>query len=124
MIEKNEIGQEPVVNDASEDAEKKETSINEGPKPILPDEEYSSEVAKEDPEELDKARSRLMTLLRVKCKSIGGDTLALQIQPMVYSMSISDCNQMYNVLEKKGIFGLLHMVTQHNKENKKAQKKA
>ena len=122
MEENNEKMQATTANAEQNIEENVKKSEDITPKPILPDEEYASEVAKEDPEELEKARNRLMTLLRIKCKSLGNDMLTLQIQPMVYSMSLSDCNQMYDVLNKKGIFGMMSMVAKHNKETKKAQK--
>ena len=111
---------EKTVQSETAEAEIKQEEKADGSlKPILPDEEYASEVAKEDPEELEKARSRVMSILRVKAKGLGGDAIAQQIRPMVYSMSISDCNNLYDVLSKHGIMGLARMAAKHNKEAKK-----
>lgn len=122
MTDKNEIMQETSANEEKVSTQEENAVADNPQNPILPDEEYASEVAKEDPEELEKARGRLMTILRVKCKSLGPGALA-QIQPMVYNMSIADCNNMYKVINEKGIFGMLSMVTKHNKEMKKEQNK-
>lgn len=101
-----------------------ENNTQETPKPILPDEEYAAKVSEEDPEELEHARKRVMTMVRIKGKNIGGDVLANQIEPMVYSMSIADCESMYNVLKRHGMIGLMNMLMKHNKEVAKSQKEA
>ena len=111
---------EKTKQDETAEAEMKREEKTDGAmKPILPGEEYASEVAKEDPEELEKARRRVMAILRIKAKGLNGDALAQQIQPMVYSMSISDCNNLYNTLSKHGIMGLARMAAKHNKEEKR-----
>ena len=123
MTVNEEINQHDVVAEAAEIPKQPEDGADGTKTPILPDEEYAAKVAEEDPEELEKVRSRLMTLIRVKGKSLGGDTLTQQIKPMVYSMSLADCNQMCDVLNKHGMLGLVNMIMKHNKEEKKKQKK-
>lgn len=108
-----------MLNENAEGDNKSEVTTDDSLKPILPDEEYASEVAKEDPEKLEEARRKVLSILRVKAKCLGGDAFVKQIQPMIYSMSISDCNQMYEVLSKHGIMGLTRMAMKHNKEEKK-----
>lgn len=118
MEEKNIQNEEVVVESVIDAANSVDSQ-----QPILPDEVYAAEVAKEDPEELEKARKKLMNIIRIKGRCIGGDTLANQIQPMVYAMSIRDCENMYSAVSRHGIIGLMHMVSSHNKELKKEQKK-
>ena len=104
-----------ISEEMKEDVNETNTQSSETPQPILPDEEYAAEVAKDDPEELDQARRKLMILLQAKCRSVGNDVIKYQIKPMVYSMSLSDCTEMYRVISQKGIVGLMSMVTRHNK---------
>lgn len=115
MAENEKIAQ----NETAEVEAKQEEKTDGSLKPILPGEEYASEVAKEDPEELEKARRRVMSMLRIKAKGLDSVTITQQIQPMVYSMSISDCNNLYNSLLKHGVMGLARMAAKHNREEKK-----
>ena len=87
--------------------------------PIMPDADYAAAVAEENQEELNVARKKLMTLIRVKCASLGKDTIENQLQPMVYSMNLADCKAMHDSLAKKGIIGLIAMATKHQKKSKK-----
>lgn len=91
----------------------------ETPKPILPDEEYVEETAKEDPEKLEEARKRLMALVRIKGKGISSSTMKLEIEPMVYSMNISDCNNMYSAIKRHGMSGMTRQVMKYNRSQKK-----
>ena len=113
MTENNEVMQEE---------QEEVLSKNNENQPILPDAEYAAMVAEEDAEELEKARKRLMLLLYQKCGNLGKSVLDGQLKPMVYSMSISDCNNMYDVISKHGVMGLMRMSMKHNREEKKANK--
>ena len=121
-MENNEVKQDACVEEVAEQQGNNEEKVTDAKKPILPDEEYAAKVAEEDAEELEKARSRLMIMLRRKCACLGNATLEQQLKPMVYSMSISDCNNMYNVIDKHGLLGLTRMAMKHNKAEKKAAK--
>lgn len=85
---------------------------------ILPSAEYTEQVAQEDPEALERARQRLMTLIKIKAKGMGGESVAAMVQPMVYSMSTKDCEQLYKAIMRNGLAGLSKMVAKKNKETK------
>lgn len=109
--------------EAVENVAEVETATTEKNKqPIMPDAEYTAAVTEDDQEELDKMRKKLMTLIRVKCSSLGKDTIDNQLQPMVYSMNLADCKAMHDALAKKGLLGLAAMVAKHQKSAKKKQK--
>lgn len=116
-MEKDELMNEPVVNETP--AGEKTQEGKEIPQPILPDADYVAEAEKDDPEELAQSRRKLMVLLRAKCGSVGNDVLTFQIQPMVYSMTLKDCNNLYDLVKKKGVAGLLGAFNKHNKMVKK-----
>lgn len=80
-----------------------------------PEDEYQREMEEEDPVALEEARKKLMVMISAKCKGIAPGMISGQIKPMVYSMNISDCKNMTEIIKKKGLFGLLGML---NKEVK------
>jgi hypothetical protein len=85
-----------------------------------PEEEYKKQVEEEDPEKLAEVRKKLMLLITVKCKSVGPLVIQGQIKPMVYQANIKDCENMIEMIRKKGIKGLYAMI---KKENKMVQKR-
>ena len=121
MEEKNV--QTDVTTENAADAETEAQATTDANAPILPGEEYAAKVAEEDPEELERVRSKLMTLILVKCKAIDSGTIRVQIKPMVYSMSIADCENMYKAISQHGLLGLTRMVMSHNREVKKENAK-
>ena len=82
---------------------------------LHPEEEYQQEVAQEDPEELEKARKKLMLMITIKCKGTAPGIIDGQIKPMVYSMNISDCENMTQMIKKKGMFGLTGLLNKQVK---------
>lgn len=83
---------------------------------IHPEEEYRNEVESEDPELLEKARKKLMIMITAKCKGVNVGLIEGQIKPMVYSMNISDCENMTEMIKKKGMFGLMAMIDKQTKK--------
>lgn len=87
--------------------------------PAMPDEEYIKATAEEDQEKLDDARKRLYNIIRLKCSSIGPSVIEEQIRPMVYAMNLSDCENMYEVISKRGIVGLASMLSIRKRRERK-----
>ena len=80
-----------------------------------PEEEYKKQVEEEDPAKLEEVRKKLMLLINIKCKSVGPAVIQGQIKPMVYRASIADCENMIELIKKKGIKGLYSVITKTNK---------
>ena len=88
-----------------------------------PSPEYVAAVAQEDPAELEEARKKLMMLIRIKCGSLGTNTIERQLKPMVYSMNLADCKGMHSALSKKGVLGLVSMLAKHKRMEKRVKRK-
>ena len=80
-----------------------------------PEEEYKQQVEEEDPVKLEEVRKKLMLLINVKCKSVGPSVIQGQIKPMVYQTNIADCENMIELIKKKGIKGLYSIIKKENK---------
>lgn len=83
-----------------------------------PEDEYKKKVEAEeadDPEKLAEVRKKLMLLINVKCKGVGPGVIQGQIKPMVYKSSISDCENMIEMIKKKGMYGLARTVTKYSR---------
>ena len=80
-----------------------------------PEEEYKKQVEEEDPEKLEEVRKKLMLLINIKCKSVGPAVIQGQIKPMVYQTNIADCENMIELIKKKGIKGLYSLIKKQNK---------
>lgn len=74
-----------------------------------PESEYKDSVKaeqEEDPDALMKARKKVLLMLNMKCKGIPQDIIIGQIKPMVEQMNIADCENMAQMIKKKGMYGL------------------
>ena len=91
------------MNDKNEKILNKIDELSE----IRPEDDYQKKLEEEDSEALEKARYKLMTLISMKCKGAPAGMVDGQIRPMVYSMNISDCENMTEIIRKKGLFGLM-----------------
>lgn len=83
-----------------------------------PDEEYVKQVEEEDPVKLEEARKKLMLMINIKCKGVGQDVILGTIKPQVYQMNISDCDNMREMIKKKGMYGLPMLLKKHVKQIK------
>ena len=83
-----------------------------------PGEKYEQEVEQEDPVKLEEARKKLMLMINIKCKGVGQDVILGTIKPNVYKMNISDCDNMREMIKKKGMHGLPMVLKKHVKQGK------
>lgn len=82
---------------------------------LRPEEEYREKLKEEDPEELERARKKLMLMINIKCKGAGPDVINGQIKPMVQEMNIADCENMIKMIKKHGMYGLPMMLKKRTK---------